>query len=309
MKLNPKLPILQPDNEMDFINNTNKQTVANPDSNFDESNSNKKTVFRRRRKIKDKIRSKLPLIQTDSSKDFTESSPKGQTADDTAKTEKTVNIVDEEAEHPILSRRKLRKMKGKIPIVQSDNSMDFINQNPKQQPDSKSDVESPKVEFSEQGQTFLKSRKLKKKKDKIINKIPLIKSDDKQDSVYKYPKETDIVKSDISKSNESIGVAERTNSNKQMVFNGRKLYFPSDFGKQPVCVNCPVCHHHGPTKTNFERGCLFWCFVVFGCLCGWCVCACLWPFCSDCFNDIEHRCHNCGQYLGTYEKFDPFNIC
>jgi len=74
------------------------------------------------------------------------------------------------------------------------------------------------------------------------------------------------------------------------------------FGPHPVNTQCPNCHAQILTETRAQSGTLTWliclCCVFFGFIFG----CCLIPFCVDDLQDVEHRCPQCKQFLGSYRR-------
>lgn len=69
----------------------------------------------------------------------------------------------------------------------------------------------------------------------------------------------------------------------------------------PLRVVCRFCNAEVVTSTYYENGTLTWlaCFFIFlffplGC--------CLIPFCMDGLKDVVHRCPNCQQEVGRFNR-------
>lgn len=73
------------------------------------------------------------------------------------------------------------------------------------------------------------------------------------------------------------------------------------FRECPLRTVCQFCSAEVVTSTYYENGTLTWlaCFFIFlffplGC--------CLIPFCMDGMKDVVHRCPNCNQQVGRYNR-------
>merc|ERR1712228_905479 len=83
----------------------------------------------------------------------------------------------------------------------------------------------------------------------------------------------------------------------------QKIQFaPSISSRSPQQALCPRCQGLRTTRTTPVAGLGTWVVAggicLFGCWAG----CCLIPFCVDDMKDIEHRCSQCGSFLGT-KKF------
>ncbi|XP_052819181.1 LITAF domain-containing protein-like [Mya arenaria] len=73
------------------------------------------------------------------------------------------------------------------------------------------------------------------------------------------------------------------------------------FREVPLRMRCMFCQADVVTSTYFENGTLTWlaCFLIFlffplGC--------CLIPFCMEPMKDVVHRCPNCNQQVGRFNR-------
>ncbi|KAH3778557.1 hypothetical protein DPMN_180024 [Dreissena polymorpha] len=73
------------------------------------------------------------------------------------------------------------------------------------------------------------------------------------------------------------------------------------FRNVPVRMHCQYCQAEIVTSTYTDNGTLTWiaCFIIFlffplGC--------CLIPFCMDSMKDVVHRCPNCKQQVGRWNR-------
>ncbi|CAL1269756.1 unnamed protein product [Larinioides sclopetarius] len=75
-------------------------------------------------------------------------------------------------------------------------------------------------------------------------------------------------------------------------------------GPYPMQVTCPHCSAHVMSETTAIPGLLTWLLagglVLLGCWAGCCLIPCCAPECQD----IEHRCPNCKQHLGTFRRIN-----
>ncbi|GFR32537.1 LITAF domain-containing protein [Trichonephila clavata] len=75
-------------------------------------------------------------------------------------------------------------------------------------------------------------------------------------------------------------------------------------GPYPMQVTCPHCSAHVMSETTALPGLLTWLLagglVLLGCWLGCCLIPCCAPECQD----IEHRCPNCKQHLGTFRRIN-----
>lgn len=78
----------------------------------------------------------------------------------------------------------------------------------------------------------------------------------------------------------------------------------SQCGPYPMQVACPHCGAHVMSETTAIPGLLTWLLagglLMLGCWAGCCLIPCCIPECQD----IEHRCPNCKQHLGTFRRFN-----
>lgn len=76
----------------------------------------------------------------------------------------------------------------------------------------------------------------------------------------------------------------------------------AQWGPYPMQVGCPHCGAQVMTETRASPGLLTWllagALIFFGCWLGCCLIPCCIPECQD----IEHRCPNCKQHLGSYRR-------
>ncbi|KAL7078375.1 hypothetical protein ACQ4LE_002439 [Meloidogyne hapla] len=73
-------------------------------------------------------------------------------------------------------------------------------------------------------------------------------------------------------------------------------------GPFPQQAYCHNCKQQVLTRVNYVSGTFAWLlcflFLLFGLFCG---CCCI-PFCVDSCKDGEHRCTQCDNYIGTYQR-------
>ncbi|CAL8102232.1 unnamed protein product [Calicophoron daubneyi] len=72
------------------------------------------------------------------------------------------------------------------------------------------------------------------------------------------------------------------------------------FGRDPILLTCPHCHHYGLTNVHPEAGCLAWLICGLLCLFGFWLGCCLIPFCVDADKNVKHTCASCHRQVGYY---------
>ncbi|KAL0280514.1 UNVERIFIED_CONTAM: hypothetical protein PYX00_001783 [Menopon gallinae] len=75
---------------------------------------------------------------------------------------------------------------------------------------------------------------------------------------------------------------------------------PMTVGPGPMGTTCPTCRRPiiTKTKTVIQKSAHIACFVLF--ICGCCFCSCI-PYCMKSFKDVQHRCPDCGTFIGVYK--------
>merc|ERR1712050_206677 len=78
---------------------------------------------------------------------------------------------------------------------------------------------------------------------------------------------------------------------------------PTVFKDEPVQHRCQHCHTEMITELDYKVGKCSW--ITFGVCCVLPVCwlgCCLLPFCLTNVKDVKHKCSNCHETVGEYNR-------
>uniref|UniRef100_T1K2W8 LITAF domain-containing protein n=2 Tax=Tetranychus urticae TaxID=32264 RepID=T1K2W8_TETUR len=81
--------------------------------------------------------------------------------------------------------------------------------------------------------------------------------------------------------------------------NNVPIHISNEFGPYSQNAVCPHCNQYVVTKTKHVPGLVTWLTcLVFSYFC----CCCL-PFCMDSCRNVDHKCPNCKQKIGHYQRY------